>query len=120
MMNPYVLLAVFLFYVGSVGGAYFFGRSDGGELEKAKAAEIQEVVNAAKEGMISAAAKAISEIEVKHVTIRQQLEKEVVEKPVYRECRHTPDGLRYLNQALTNSDEPAPSDLVPTPSRVER
>ena len=54
----------------------------------------------ARQEALAAAAKEIAKIDVKRVTIRQPLEREVHEKVVYRDCQHTPDGLLRLNQAL--------------------
>jgi hypothetical protein len=45
----------------------------------------------------SAAAEAISKIEVKHVTIRQELEREVRTREVFRDCRSGPDAVRLFN-----------------------
>lgn len=61
----------------------------------------EQIVQKAQEG----AAKEIAKIEVKNVTIKQKLEREIHEKPVYRDCKHTPDGLRLINDALTGSGD---------------
>jgi len=60
-----------------------------------------QIVQKAQEG----AAKAIANIEVKNVKIKQKLEREIHEKPVYRDCVHTPDGLRLINDSLTGSGD---------------
>jgi hypothetical protein len=59
--------------------------------------------DAAVQAMTEAAAKAIARIEVKNVTIRQRLETEIREKPVYRDCRMDADGLRLVNEAITGT-----------------
>jgi Tfp pilus assembly protein PilO len=48
----------------------------------------------------ASAVKAIGEIEVRNVTIRQRAETVVREVPVYTECRHDPRGLQTVNSAL--------------------
>ncbi len=58
-------------------------------------------------------AKAISEIEVKHVTIRQNLEKELTRDIVYRDCVASPRVLELTNEAITGQAEPASDSIVP-------
>lgn len=48
-----------------------------------------------------AAAEEIAKIEVKNVTIRQKLETEIREKPVYRDCESSEEILRLTNEAIT-------------------
>lgn len=50
-------------------------------------------------------AEQIAKIEVKQQTIYQKVQTNVIEKPVYRECRHDPDTFRLLNDALTNGQQ---------------
>lgn len=59
----------------------------------------EQVIAKAQEG----AAKAIAEIKVKNVTIRQPLEREVRENTIYTDCRNSADAMRLLNATLTNS-----------------
>lgn len=68
----------------------------------------------------NAAAKAISKIEVQHVQITQPVLREVREKTVYRECRHTTDGLWGVNAALTGATEPPSSGELPAASAAGR
>lgn len=56
-----------------------------------------------------AAVEAIKGIEVKYVTIKQRAETVTREVPVYRDCMHTDDGLRVVNQALSAGPQP-PAD----------
>jgi hypothetical protein len=105
-------IAALLFLVGS-GAAYVKGRADGKELceakvlaEDAKAAEA--VAKAA-----SATAAAIAAIKVTNVLVRQQVEREVRVEPVYRDCVHSPDGLRHVNDALAGRPSgPAGGDFL--------
>ena len=107
-MNPWFLLATVLAVGAACGGAYWQGRQDGKAVCQAEHNRDQEVAAIAGEAAASAAAHAISKIEVKHVTLRQRLETEVREIPVYRDCRHSPDGLRRLNEALATGSQPEP------------
>lgn len=101
LTNPYVLLGGVLAVVLAVGGAYIKGRGDGAALERAELKEDAELVRETREVAMRSAAEAIAAIEIKQVTIRQTLEKAINEKPAYRDCVHSPDGLRAVNAALT-------------------
>jgi hypothetical protein len=66
-----------------------------------------------RDAAIAAASEAISKIEVRNVTVRQKAETITREVPVYRDCRHDGDGLRLVNQALTDTAEPAAGTQLP-------
>lgn len=100
--------------VAALAGAYAWGRSDGRALEAE--ARTREDLAAARtfEDMQRAIAGELAKIEIRHTTIRQVVEKEIHEKPVYRDCRHGPDGLRALNAALSDgSAAPGDGELPP-------
>lgn len=118
-MNPYVILAAVVLLGLSIGGAGWQGFRLGRDHEIAAQAKQDEVVKASREAMQQTAAEAIGRIEIKHVTLKQQLDTEIREKPVYRDCVATPDGLRYINAALTGEDEPAHNSLVPSASAAD-
>lgn len=46
-------------------------------------------------------AKAISKIEVRNTTIRQEIQREIHKEPVYIDCNHTDVGMRLVNEALS-------------------
>jgi hypothetical protein len=73
----------------------------------------EELIKVATEAMEVATAKAISTIEVRHVTIRQNLEKELTRDVVYRDCVASPRVLELTNQALTGGTDTAPNSVVP-------
>ncbi|MBS1143355.1 MAG: hypothetical protein H6R14_761 [Proteobacteria bacterium] len=91
-----------LVLVAALVGCYSWGRHDGRALQEASqlrdAALVDKAIAAAQEG----AAKEIAKLEIKHVTLQQRIERETREVPVYRDCRHSPDGLQQLNAALEN------------------
>lgn len=95
-----------------MAGLYWLGRVDGRALERGEQKRQAEIVRDVRDAALSGAAEAINKIEVKHVTVRQALEREIVERPVYRDCRHTPDGLRILNQALEPPEGRPPGEGV--------
>jgi len=89
MPNLYVILATIAI---SFGGGWMVK----GWQEDAYKFQETEVRKAAELG----AAEAISKITVTNTTIKQHFQKEYHEKPVYRDCVHTPDGLRLINSAI--------------------
>ncbi len=95
-MNPWLLLAAAVALVG----AYAAGRHDGAEIAEAAALREERVAALAADAAQKSAAKAIAGITVTNTTLRQTLEREVRENVVYRDCRHSADGLRILNAAL--------------------
>lgn len=108
-MNPYILLGLVLAWGASIGGAFFYGRDTGKDSVLAGQTLIEEVEKRAREG----AAEAIAQIEVKNITIRQKAEVITREIPVYRDCRHDPDAVRLLNDALAAPGQVAPDRELP-------
>lgn len=121
-MNPWLLLAFVLAACAACGGAYWQGRQDGRDICLSEQQRDEAVAAIASDAAASAAAHAISKIEVRHVTVRQQLETEVREVPVYRDCRHSPHGLQRLNEALTEPGraQPAGGGQLPAASAPDR
>ena len=77
MINPYVILGAFAAFILATSGAYVAGRRDGQRIEASQEAAIAAKVQEAGELAAQKAADAISQIEVKNVTIRQRTEKEI-------------------------------------------
>lgn len=113
-MNPYALAAIGAAVMAAVAGAYWQGRSDGRDVCQAAQVREKDIATRAVNAAASAAAAAISNLEVQRVEITQPIIREVREKRVYVDCRHTPDGLRGVNAALTGSAEPAGAGQLPT------
>ena len=90
------ILLVLLTLVAAAAAGFFLGV----DYEAGQQAKREQALAQARSEALAAAAKEIAKIDVKRVTIRAPLEREVHEKIVYRDCRNTPDGLRRLNQAL--------------------
>lgn len=97
---------------------YTKGKSDGVTIERARQIELREVARVAREESARSAAEAIAQIEVKHVTIKQEIQREILEKPVYRECRHDDVGMQLINSALR--PRPTGSSELPGPGGAER
>lgn len=49
---------------------------------------------------LEAAAAAIAKIKVTNVTRNVTLEKQIERETFYKECRHTPEAMKQLNEAL--------------------
>jgi hypothetical protein len=110
-MNPYILGGAVIAFLLAVGGSYFFGRHDGRQIERAAQARVESVAAKVRDEVAGKVAQQISAIEVKHVTIRQAVERQILEKPVYRDCAHDAGAFGLLNSALRNeAGEPVPAD----------
>lgn len=117
MMNPYVLLAIVLAWAGSVGGAFFYGRSTGIDHAVADQKETADIVAEVADAAQRAAAEEIAKIKVVNQVNRQVLEREIVEKPVYRDCVNTADGLRAINASLEDRPLAAGDRKLPEADR---
>lgn len=114
-MNPWSILAIVLAAGAMTGGAYWQGRKDGENKIVAQEAREREIAAEAVDAANAAAAQAISAIKVQHKTVTQEVQHEVSERVVYRDCQHSPEQLRRINAALTGAERPvtASSGIVP-------
>lgn len=96
-MNPYALLGAGVLWVASLATAGWWCYGAGQDAEIATQAREDKAAAIATQAAASAAATAISKIEVKNVQIRQPLETIVRTEQVFRECRSGPDAVRLLN-----------------------
>lgn len=118
MIQGYLIagLAGILLAVGSsvfVGYKAYKMGGEANELEHQKADALAREIS---DKAIAVAAAEIGKIEIRHQTIRQEVQREVIEKPVFRDCRNTADSFRLLNDALTNRDtESADRIVLPSP-----
>lgn len=96
----------------AVVGAYGAGRWDGGRLKAGERAIAEVAAEKAAKASREEAGKAIARISVRHQTIHNALEREVIREPIYTraDCRLTDDGLRLVNGALTGQ-EPSPRSV---------
>ena len=93
-MSKWVELAVAL----AIGlAAFLLGRS----LKQAEWDAVELAEASAKAKALDAAAAAIAKIEVTSEQIVQPLRTEIRTNTVYRDCRHSDDGLLRLNAAIT-------------------
>ena len=112
------MIAAYVAIGGAVvsAAAFFYGMDVGADREVAAQertrAAVQETRDLAQQG----AAKAIADMEIKNVTITQPIRTEVRTRTVYAECKHTPDGVRALNSAITGRAEPVGGGELPRPA----
>lgn len=69
---------------------------------------------------LESTARELAKLEVTHTTIRQEVQNNVIEKPVYRDCRHDADTVRLLNYALTGRQSADSGELPGTDGVVRR
>lgn len=104
-MNP-VLLALLGMALSFAGGTWY-GTGIGEDREYAKRSREDAIVAKAGEAAQLATAAEIAKIKPRNVTIRQELDREIQTRVEYRDCRHSPDGLRLINEAITGRAESA-------------
>jgi hypothetical protein len=96
-VSPWALLAALGAAVVALGGAYWQGRTDGENKCEANHARDLQVETRAADAAASAVAVGLSKIEVRNVTVTKKLEREVLTREVFRDCRSGPDAVRLLN-----------------------
>lgn len=107
LLNPTVLLTLLASTLASAGAAFFFGMSVQKDRSVAQEARDKQVAEIASK----AAASAINKIEVRHVTVQNKVEREIVEKPVFRDCKSGPDLVRDFNSTIAGPDGAADREL---------
>lgn len=111
LASPWVILAAVLALAGISGWSYFKGRSDGSDAVIARQARDDEIRFETLQLAQQAAAEEIAKIEVKNVTIRQRLETQIRDKPVYRDCIADQRVLDTVNEAITGDFTAGPGEL---------
>lgn len=110
MINPWIILAA----LAAIVGAYFYGRSDGAEIAAAQRLRDEQVARQVFDQAQAAAAGEIAKIRVRNTTITNEVRREVLHEPVYRDCINTDVGLRGINAALAGT-VPADGGKLPDP-----
>lgn len=108
-MNLALILVAIIAFGGATAGAYMQGRQDGADKERAENSREVDIAAQASEAAASAAATAISRIKVQNRTIQNEVQREISERVVYRDCVHSPDQLQRINAALAGGDRPKPA-----------
>lgn len=114
----YSYIATGLITAAALAYSHYWTYERGVEHEKAQQSEVQDLLRKVKEDAQQGAADAIGKIQLKQITIRQTLQKEILKEPVYINCKHTPDGLRAVNNALEGFRETGPDGTDKLPEAV--
>lgn len=112
-MNPTLILATIVLWGASVAGAFFYGTGVGKDGEIAKQASIQQAIEDTRKAAQEGAADAISKIKVANTTIRGKTETIIRNDPIYVDCKHSPDGMRSVNEAITGRAGTASDSKLP-------
>lgn len=119
-MNLYALLGGAVMWAFSLAGAGWWAFETGRDVEIATQYRESAAAQKASQVAAAAAAAAIGKMEVQRVEITQPVLREVREKTVYRDCRHSPDGLRGINAALTGITESVGTGELPAAPSADR
>lgn len=121
-MNQYTILAIVVASIAAMGGSYWQGRQDGRNACQAQESRDTEVARIAGTAAAASAAEAISKQEVRHVTVTQKLQREVIEREVYRDCRSGPGAVELFNSAIPGAAPGSSPDRgkLPTPDTAGR
>lgn len=108
-------LALAVSLTAVAAGLYFEGKKAGKDEIRAEVATQQQIADEAAAKVAHQAAEAISKIKVQNRTVYSEVQREITERPVYRDCQHSPEQLQRLNAALTGASAPEPvgRGLVP-------
>jgi hypothetical protein len=109
----YKILIALAIVVSMCGGSYYIGRQDGRAIEIADRVADEELVKKVVDAARQGAAQEIAAIEVKHVTIQGRLQKTIEKSTFYRDCEHSDDGLRDINEILQNGGRSGSDSQLP-------
>lgn len=99
LANPWVLLAAVL----ALGASHTYAYVKGGTSRENSILAEQKRQDELVQKIQQSTAQQLAQIEIVNKTIYQRATREVIEKPVYRDCHHDADTLGMLNSALTNT-----------------
>lgn len=108
---PWLLLGVVALVGVSGATGYWQGGRHRADAIYAQQARDAATTEKAQAEALQAAADRIVKLDVKNKTIHAKTEVITREVPVYGDCRHSPDGLRNVNEALTG--QPASDGKLP-------
>lgn len=110
MIRLALIAATLAGIAAAAAGAWGIAYKAGRDACKADQAETERIVSVAVQAANVATAEAISRIQIRNTTIRQELEREVQIREVFRDCRSGPDAVRLLNDTIGAGTGPKPSD----------
>src|SRR5688572_25815180 len=104
-LNPYMIIVALVALGALVGGVGWKSYRLGQDYVIAAQAKEQAAIQATVNAMIAAGAKEIAKIDVTNKTIIQKVQREVIEKPIYTDCRSGADSLQQFNTIVTGSSD---------------
>lgn len=111
MSTTYIATAITVVGIlTAIGTAYYAGHQAGVNSQISDQKSIDDAIGDIRAAASEGAASAISSIEFKQITIHNKLEREIRTNTVYTDCKHTPDGLQLINEALSNGANKPVSD----------
>jgi hypothetical protein len=109
-MSPYLLLGAAAAWLATLAAAAHLAYGAGKDAETAAQSREDKAAAVAADAAASAIAAAIPKITVRHQTVRQELEREIQTREVYRNpaCDTGPDSLQHFNAAIPGAPATAP------------
>jgi hypothetical protein len=105
LANPWVLIAIAVFYAGSLGTVGYKAYQMGQEHVVATQAKERSIEDRTRDAALAVTSEAIANIKVVNEHTTQRLATETVEKPVYRDCVNSDVSYGLLNDALTAPED---------------
>lgn len=100
-MKPWIIVIIGVLWAASLASGGAFAYQAGQDNVTAFNAKAEKIVLATREAGQQGAAAAIAANRPRNNTIINEVQREIQTNTVYADCRHTPAGLRGLNEALT-------------------
>ena len=118
-MNIYTHLIVAAVATMALAASHYWAYERGIEHQIAEDKAREDLIRQVEDNARKGAASEIAKIQITHETIQNDIYRTIHRDVVYADCKHTPDGLRYLNQALVGRTRPVGSSQLPAsqPSR---
>jgi hypothetical protein len=113
---PWKLFAGGLLAAGVFAGGFAAGYKVRHTIDLAERADFVE----AQRQALEAVADEISRIDIENKTIHAKVVEKVIERPVYRDCRHEPDALRLLNNAINGQRSSDQADVPKNAADAQR
>lgn len=115
-MIPHILAGAALASLLAGVGGFFYGMDLGKKLEAGAQRRVEDAQAATLAAAALGTAQEIAKLEPKLVTLKERVTREIIKEPVYRDCVHSADGLRAINDALTaQPGNPLADSVVPVP-----
>ena len=109
-------LVIAICWAASLATTAWWAYGAGQDHEVAARSREDRAAGAAAQIAATAAADAISKIEVKHVTVRQELEREIRTREVFRDCRSGPGPVGLFNAAIPGAGPASAADPFQLPA----